>query len=116
MTVVLPWLLFLLQERSDVGVADGVISGASSRRFIYLGYCGSCLQQQRGCGEARSSIDGAFFNIPGRFPVPASDGVLRFVFPLSCGRVDLVRVPGDAFSVYVAVGAKSSPDTNYYER
>jgi hypothetical protein len=39
------------------------------------------------------------FNIPGRFPVPASGGSLRFVIPLSCGRVDLVRIPRDAFSI-----------------
>jgi hypothetical protein len=95
----LPWLLFLLQARSSVGVADSATSGASSRKLVYLGCFSSCLRRRRGCGEARSSIDAAFFNIPGRFPVPASGDSLRFVIPLSCGRVDLVRIPRDAFSI-----------------
>jgi len=77
------------------------VPGGTPVRYVYLCWCISGGRWRGGGDEdgCRSDFGVDFFDRSASSPGPADDSRIRFGFQLSCERVDVLRVSGDALFV-----------------
>jgi len=77
------------------------VPGGTPVRYVYLCWCISGGRWRGGGDEdgCRSDFGVDFFDRSTSSPGPADDSRIRFGFQLSCERVDVLRVSGDALFV-----------------